>query len=238
MTQSLIFEAACPAWLGDRFEPGPTTAWLYRRASARHAIETAYWEGPASPDGKTHFHDEAQMVFTISGRRQFIVRSSLYVVNAGQCLFIPAGQLHRSVPDDSGPTRCLNLYVPQSNVAALCNALQVGPMTAMEARDVSDVVRRSLIALSDMGNEFGDVSALAASFGYSREAFSRKFSRETGVGPAEFSLLVRLNRARALLRKGDSAAMTALECGFADQSHMGRQFLRVFGTSPVQYARA
>ncbi|BEU27503.1 helix-turn-helix domain-containing protein [Paraburkholderia sp. 22B1P] len=238
MTELDIFEATCPPEFDGNAQCGPTTAWIYRRRSTRHVLETAYWNGPSAPDGRSHFHDEAQLVFVISGRREFIVRSRSCVVNAGQCLLIPAGHLHRSIPRDKAPTQCLNLYVSEAQVSSLCSSLRVSPVVDVKDREISDVVRKSLLAMSDLPAQFHDVSDLAAAFGYSREGFSRKFARETGVGPAEYSLLLRLNRARALLRNGTPSALTALECGFADQSHMGRHFQRIFGTSPVQYARA
>ncbi|MDP9651038.1 helix-turn-helix domain-containing protein [Paraburkholderia caledonica] len=237
MTEPYLFEAICPHEFDDCLQSGGAAGWAYRRSPSRCTLETAYWEGPTAPYGKAHFHNEAQMVFALSGRREFIVGSRLYVVHAGQCLLIPAGHLHRSTPSGNWPTRCLNLYVPQSEVALLCESMKISPDTRTEKGEVSDVVLSSLMILSDTQSKFRDVSTLAAAFGYSREAFSRKFSREAGIGPAEFSLLARLNRARALLRDGSPAALTALECGFADQSHMGRHFLRTFGVSPGQYAR-
>ncbi|MDQ0625970.1 AraC family transcriptional regulator [Paraburkholderia graminis] len=237
MTEPYLFEAKCPPEFDDCLQSGGAAAWAYRRAPTRCALEIAYWEGPRAPDGKTHFHNEAQMVFVLSGRREFIVGSRLYVVHAGQGLLIPAGHLHRSAPSGNWPTRCLNLYVPRSEVALLCKTMKISPDTRTEKDEISDLVQNSLMVLSDTNSKFRDVSTLAAAFGYSREAFSRKFSREAGIGPAEFSLLARLNRARALLQDGSAAALTALECGFADQSHMGRHFLRTFGVSPGQYAR-
>ncbi|MGY6241535.1 helix-turn-helix domain-containing protein (plasmid) [Burkholderia ambifaria] len=238
MTEAYVFDLPCPAAFNEYIKSGRTAAWAYQRTTTPYAVDTAYWNAPTAPDGKLHFHDETQLVFVISGCREFVVRSSSHVVNAGQCLLIPAGKLHRSIPVSNTPTQCLNLYVPESGVASLCEALRIRPMFDAERCDMSNVVRRSLVALSDPSGQFHDVSTLAATYGYSREGFSRKFSREAGIGPAEFFLLVRLNHARALLRSGCPAAVAAFECGFTDQSHMGRHFVKTFGISPVQYARA
>ncbi|MCA7969193.1 helix-turn-helix domain-containing protein [Burkholderia sp. AU39826] len=238
MTEAYVFELTCPAAFNASMKSSPAAGWTYQRTTTPYAVDTAYWNAPAAPDGKLHFHDETQLVFVISGRREFIVQSRSYAVEAGQCLLIPAGKLHRSIPISNTPTQCLNLYVPESRVASLCEALRIRPAAEAESRDLSDLVRRALAALSDPAGQLYDVSALAATYGYSREGFTRKFSKETGVGPAEFSLLVRLNHARALLRNGCPAALAAFECGFTDQSHMGRHFVKTFGTSPVQYARA
>jgi AraC-like DNA-binding protein len=178
------------------------------------------------------------MVFVIAGRRQFNIRSRSYSINEGECLYIPAGYLHQSIPGGDMRTRCLNLYVPDSDVPALCEALQVHPLTVDKTGSITELVGWSIEALTDPSGRIRDVSSLAAAFGYGREGFSRKFSKQAGVGPAEFSLLIRLNRARAFLRDGVPAASIAFECGFTDQSHMGRHFVRTFGTSPMRYARA
>lgn len=68
-----------------------------------------------------------------------------------------------------------------------------------------------------------------------REAYSRRFRREYGISPQGFQRLGRLNRAKAFLRQGQSLADTALQAGFADQSHMGRLFRQAFGTTPRSY---
>ena len=45
-------------------------------------------------------------------------------------------------------------------------------------------------------------------------------------------------RAQDLLRSGMTAAYTAAEVGFADQSHLTKVFRRIVGMSPGAYAKA
>ena len=47
--------------------------------------------------------------------------------------------------------------------------------------------------------------------------------------------LARVRRAGALLTAGEPLAGAAAESGFYDQSHMTRQFLRLFGMTPGEY---
>jgi AraC-like DNA-binding protein len=46
----------------------------------------------------------------------------------------------------------------------------------------------------------------------------------------------RLDRARALIRGGAALVEVALSCGFADQSHMTRNFKKAYGISPGRWA--
>ena len=45
----------------------------------------------------------------------------------------------------------------------------------------------------------------------------------------------RLDRARSLLRAGHSLVDAALACGFADQSHLTRQFRSAYGLTPGRW---
>lgn len=71
--------------------------------------------------------------------------------------------------------------------------------------------------------------------GMSREGFSRRFKKLHGMPPRAYQIMTRLNNARRLLRAGESLADVSAEAGFADQSHMGRHFLRFFGITPGLY---
>ena len=61
---------------------------------------------------------------------------------------------------------------------------------------------------------------------------ARAFSAAHGVAPYGYSLRCRVSRARGLLAAGERPSMAALACGFYDQSHLNRQFKRVYGITP------
>ena len=48
----------------------------------------------------------------------------------------------------------------------------------------------------------------------------------------------RLEQARAMLKGGCAAVSVAMQLGFADQSHLSRQFKQVYGVSPGEYRSA
>jgi AraC-like DNA-binding protein len=53
--------------------------------------------------------------------------------------------------------------------------------------------------------------------------------------PHQFQTLVRVSRAKALLREGWSIPQAASQVGFFDQSHFNRHFKRIIGVTPGQY---
>jgi len=64
----------------------------------------------------------------------------------------------------------------------------------------------------------------------------RVFTDEIGLPPHAYLTQLRLNRAKALLSRGHSISDVALETGFVDQSHLTRNFKRLLGLTPGQYA--
>jgi len=64
---------------------------------------------------------------------------------------------------------------------------------------------------------------------------ARQFKQVTGATPHQYLVQVRVNAARSLLSAGSgqrSLAEVASAVGFADQSHLTRQFKRHFGVTP------
>ncbi len=77
---------------------------------------------------------------------------------------------------------------------------------------------------------------LEAATGLSRYAMARHFRACLGTSPYRYLTMRRLDRARSLIRQGMPLVDTALACGFADQSHMTRQFKKAYGISPGRWA--
>ena len=83
------------------------------------------------------------------------------------------------------------------------------------------------------------VAALAAEHGVHPVYLARAFRRHYRVTPGEYVRRLRVEcAARQLVDSADSLASIALECGFADQSHLTRAFRRRFGLSPGRLRRS
>jgi AraC-like DNA-binding protein len=78
---------------------------------------------------------------------------------------------------------------------------------------------------------------LAVACGVDRFRLTRAFKVAFGLPPHAYLVQLRLARARRLLASGAWPADVASDLGFADQSHLGRWFLRAYGMTPAAYRK-
>ncbi|GGA09729.1 AraC family transcriptional regulator [Blastomonas marina] len=76
---------------------------------------------------------------------------------------------------------------------------------------------------------------LAAAAEISKFHLARSFSRSHGLSPLAYRTQRRIHAARRLILKGTPLADIAIGLGFADQSHLTRQFQSIVGISPARY---
>lgn len=79
------------------------------------------------------------------------------------------------------------------------------------------------------------MAEIEAEHGLDRFAAARLFRRHFGVSPHRFQVLRRLQRVKAMIVAGANLADAAAASGFADQSHMTRQYKQAFGITPGQW---
>lgn len=81
------------------------------------------------------------------------------------------------------------------------------------------------------------VEELARIAQVSRVHLTRAFTQAYGAAPHALLNTARLRAAKSLLARGASAAETAVQVGYADQSHFVRRFKGAFGVTPGAWAR-
>jgi len=80
------------------------------------------------------------------------------------------------------------------------------------------------------------LSELATLGQLSEYHFCRMFKQSFAQTPQAYLLTIRIEQVKLRLQtKKDNLAVIALQCGFANQSHMGRYFKKLVGISPRQY---
>jgi AraC family carnitine catabolism transcriptional activator len=76
---------------------------------------------------------------------------------------------------------------------------------------------------------------LASGMGVTRRQMERLFQSHLGTSPAQFYLVLRLDRARQLLEQTEMGVMAVgLACGFGASSHFSRAYKLRFGVSPTE----
>ena len=63
----------------------------------------------------------------------------------------------------------------------------------------------------------------------------RLFKSQMNLTPRAYLINVKINKAKQFLQQGYSIVDTALECGFVDQSHFHKNFLKIVATTPKEY---
>jgi AraC-like DNA-binding protein len=81
------------------------------------------------------------------------------------------------------------------------------------------------------------VADLAAVAGLSRAHLTRAFAGAYHTPPHVYLNAVRIAQAQARIRLGMPLAEVALECGFADQSHLTRRFKGTVGVTPSAWQK-
>ena len=116
-----------------------------------------------------------------------------------------------------------------AGINSLVREARRGPFTDERLNQVMEHIRQHY-------TEPLPVSVLASRAGMSRRSFERLFREQLNCSPNAYLKQVRVNAVcRSLLDSRHSLAEIAAGCGFADQSHMTREFRKLVGVTPRAY---
>ena len=102
----------------------------------------------------------------------------------------------------------------------------------------SPEVSHALTMLVESGGQ-QPIGQLAAETGWSHKHLITRFKRQVGMAPKMAARLIRFENVRRRLAAGDLGwARIAAEAGYADQSHLVREFRQFTGLSPTAFVEA
>ena len=79
-------------------------------------------------------------------------------------------------------------------------------------------------------------ASLSRKFGYDETYFCRRFKKVTGLTPMIYIRILRLEKAKKLIKKGGIAISdVAAACAFSDAGYFTRCFKKHFGVTPQEY---
>ncbi|WP_420433774.1 AraC family transcriptional regulator [Hyphobacterium sp.] len=138
--------------------------------------------------------------------------------------------------DDCHMPLCADRY--EAALVELADALAESggyrPVLATRNRRAARQAREIIL---DHPDQNVSLAELEAATGENRWQLSRDFSALFGTSPYRFVQLRRLEAACAGLDQGQAIADAAYAAGFADQSHLSRQFKQAYGVTPRTWLR-
>jgi AraC-like DNA-binding protein len=165
----------------------------------------------------------------------------------GEVLGVPWAEFPASVSNDARLARALTRWlaslqgelaaVERESAAVFLGLLCVSHAEPRHDSSAHDLARRVRARLLDHGLVVDGIGEIAEQLGVSRYRLIRAFKRAYGLTPEDFRRQLRVERARDLLARSEPLAAIAADAGFADQSHMTREFTRLLGLTPGAYRR-
>jgi AraC-like DNA-binding protein len=130
-----------------------------------------------------------------------------------------------------------DLEVPGEQLAAAADAA-LRERAPQERQDCETTTEWAELAASDRG--LTRVEDLAAAAGVGVRTLQRAFTEHVGIGPKWFLRRYRIYEAGERVAHNEHVdwATLATDLGYADQSHLTRDFTAAFGLPPAQYAAA
>ncbi|MBB5744476.1 helix-turn-helix domain-containing protein [Brevundimonas variabilis] len=97
-------------------------------------------------------------------------------------------------------------------------------------------LQRAQELIDDMAAQPGiEVQSIAAEVGVHPVSLARRYRRHYRQSPAAAIRQARADRAAGMMARGSDLASLAADAGYADQSHMTRDFTSIYGLTPARY---
>ena len=143
--------------------------------------------------------------------------------------------LHKAILDGAGMLECESriLWVMTQLIRRYANIGSTEQHLGREKRAVQQVRHY----IEEHFAESVTLNLLAQHVALSPYYLLRAFRAEVGMPPYAYLESVRIRHTQRLIKAGMSLAEVSAEVGFSSQSHMTRQFKKIIGVTPGQYAQ-
>jgi len=199
------------------------------------------WSGlQASPLGILGSTDIGEVVATVMRQR--------YAANVIRYAVTPSAPTRRvdgmsgPFPDEVVAPRVLCVALPWAgNLAAEIaknRFNQLNPQLVLVAWRRSRAIERAIAHLGEHYAEPVQLCHLAKIACISKCHLVRLFTATLGMSPHRYQLVLRLSRAKTMLREGTCITQIAQGVGFFDHSHLDRSFRILIGMTPTQYQQS
>ncbi|WP_346913105.1 helix-turn-helix transcriptional regulator [uncultured Roseibium sp.] len=218
--------------------------WTYFRSDD---VEFGVPDGVPGTRLKPHLHDVVQVMLLTEGSRQVTLGTATVCIEASCALIIPAGVVHVA---REGAWAGFNAYVEPDGLSnSAARLLRIESLPSWIGEKVEACLGQHCYALLDLISDaipiwedsriepFSFAAADTSDWPESREGQIRRYQREAGISPYAHMKAAQLSQARRRIAEGESIASVAVDLGFTDQAHLGRQFKASYGTSPGRYAK-
>jgi YesN/AraC family two-component response regulator len=112
-------------------------------------------------------------------------------------------------------------------------------MTGGITSDIPANIIRAVFYIEENLSGVNSLDDIAKQANLSKYHFSRVFKKLTGLSPMEFVKLLKINKAKELLRKKDLPVLSvAVEVGYFDLRTFERMFKKYTGVTPTAYRRS
>ncbi len=171
------------------------------------------------------------------GRSEYVALSCF----AGRIDPVMHGLAQALLPSLDNPERANPLFLEQINLAMLAHLSQTyGGLHFPVDKKGTLAPWQERLATEFLAAHFNkpfSIGDLASRCELSRSYFNKAFKESFGRTPSKWLSEYRVARVKQLLLQDLSIAEVAINCGFADQSHMTRVFTSLTGDTPARFRR-
>ena len=192
------------------------------------------------PTGPTKMWDEAYMVlrgpmFT-QLQKEHVLRRSSPVLSLGNSPALKSSVT--SLVEDFLREQRLANPIQTARAHLLVAQMLDAHLAARASRPGEDFVRRACALLEKDLEQDLDLQQISRRFGFGYERFRKLFAAETGVSPARYRILRRIDHAKTLLMEGRvPVKLIAEQLGYCDVYFFARQFKQETGRTPSEFRR-